>query len=177
MTKTQLLTVREAANLAGCSEKTISDLARRRKLAAHKEGKYWRIELASAERYREERATRGTLPILEDPDALEKLYREHGTLQAVADQIGSNKNRVGHAMRKHGLQVQTRRDAATPPFIPRPVSLKRWQDLAPIYLARGLRPPKREEMCPRNCPGWGECLNTEGCVMVDQGGNGNGGSP
>ena len=172
---TDLLTVREAAQLIGCSEKTVTEQARRKRLAGHKKGKYWRIELASAERYRQELATRRPQPILEDPVALEKLYRELGTFQAVADAIGSSKETVGRYLHQHGIEITNRRLAATPPYVPEPVSLERWMDVAIIHikaglLKKGIRPPRPEEMCAPNCPGRGECLDGP-CVMA---GNGNG---
>ena len=174
-----LLTVRQAARLIGCSEKTVTEQARRKKLAGHKKGKYWRIELASAERYRREVATRRPQPILEDAEAMETLYRDLGTYDAVAKELGISKATVGYHLRRHGIHIPDRSQVARKTVRPEPtaVKLKRWMDVYLRYHRRGLvkagiRPPRPQDLCPRDCEGRDRCLDGV-CVMA---GNGNGGN-
>ena len=171
MSATDLLTVRQAARLMGCSEKTVTEQARRGTLDGHKEGKYWRIERASAQRYVDQRTLQRTSPILADAEALEALYRELGTFGAVARELGCSKYTVGRYLRQHGIEIVNRRLAATPPYVPEPVTLERWMDVAIILLKNGIKPQRPEEMCPPNCPGRDQCLDDGPCIMA---GNGNG---
>ena len=174
----KVLTVRQAARIMDRSNSHICALARQGELDAKKWGKFWFIDPASVQRYMDEVAVKPMPEELDDPEALEKLYQEHGTFKAVADALGCNKATVGSALRRHGITIRNRREAATPEFIPEPVDLKRWMDVAIIYHKAGLhkagiRPPRPEEMCPPNCPGRDWCLDGGECVMAE-GSNGNG---
>lgn len=167
-----LLTTRQAAQELGRSQRHVGDLLRQNRLQGQKRGRRWIIPRSALERYMAEWVTEQMPAELEDPEALKKLYQEAGTLRDLAERLGCCYSTVRRAALKHGIKLEAR--APTPaPFEPEPVALERWEDLAPIYLARGLSPPRLKEMCPRNCPAWDDCLNTEGCAMAE-GGNGKG---
>jgi len=175
MSDDRVLTVRQAARIMDRSHTCVCTLARQGELDAKKWGKYWFIDPASVQRYMDEVAVKPMPEALDDAETMEKLYRDHGTFQAVAAVLGCNKATVGNALRRHGITIRNRREAATPEFIPEPVDLKRWMDVAIIHYKTGLhkagiRPPRPEEMCPPNCPGRDNCLGDGPCVM---GGNGN----
>jgi len=168
---TDLLTVNQAAQLIKRSNSHVCNLARQGKLDAQKRGKFWFIDPASVQTYLDETAVKPMPEELDDRVALEKLYEEHGTFQGVANVLGCNKATVGSALRRHEIKIVNRRQAATPPFIPEPVDLKRWMDVAIICLRAGVKPQVPGQMCPPNCPGRDWCLDGGECIMA---GNGNG---
>ena len=169
MTDTDSLTPTEAGELIGVSRNHMTTLAREGTVKAYKDGKFWRIDRASALRYGQKLEAKKPPKILDDAQALEAMYQELGTLHRVADLIGCDKATVANALRRHGIAIQNRREAARPTYVPQPVEMERWMDVAIIYLRRGLRPPHPDEMCPPNCPGRDDCLDRPGCKM-----NGNG---
>ena len=168
---TSTITVRQATEEYGLAAKTLTEWARLEKIKAHKAGKRWRIDHADLVQYIEENGPRSLPPELDDQATLQRLYRETGSMDALARRLGCAKDTVRKAIHRHGIEVTTRSQAATPPFVPRPVGLKRWMDVAIILLQRGLKPARPEEMCPPNCPGRVDCLDTDHCVLQ---GNGNG---
>lgn len=171
MTETQLLTVNEAARLMERSKTHVCTLARQGHLDAQKRGKFWFIEPASIERYMQETAAKQMPAILDDPEELAEVYRQTGTLRALALEIGCSHATVRLALRRHGITIPTRRQVARKQAAPEPVDLKRWMDVAIIYYKRGLPeagicPPRPEEMCPVHCEGRDWCLDGGECVMA-----------
>jgi len=157
---------REAANLIGCTQKYVNAMARDGRLEASKNGKCWVINRASVDRYLDEVDRKKPAPELEDPVAMARLYRELGTFRAVARELGCCKATVRQALRKHNIPITNRREAARPKYVPRMPSTDRWHELVPIYNEYSVSPPALDEMCPRNCPGWSDCLNRDGCIMA-----------
>ena len=103
------LTTRQAAEKLGIAAKTLTEWARLSKIEAHKRGRVWYIDLASLDRYMRESGPRTLPPELHDPAALDRLYRETGSLRALAKRLGCCVDTVRKAVRRHGIEIPYRR--------------------------------------------------------------------
>jgi len=106
---------------------------------------------------------------LDDPEFLQEAYRRHGTVKAVAREIGSSATTVKARMDAFGIEASKH---------PRHRELKpdraRYPAVALLFAERGLTLDP-EEMCPPGCPWWmggGEntrdCLSMEGCPLLEE---------
>jgi len=170
----KVLTVRQAARIMERSNSHVCTLARQGELDAKKWGKYWFIDPASVRRYMDEVAVKPLPEVLDDPEALEKLYHETGTLRNLATEIGCDRVTVRNALCRHDIEIRTRSQVARKAMKeapPAPVDMRRWMDVAIIYYQAGLhkvgiRPPAPDEMCPPHCHGRDQCLDGGECIMA-----------
>ena len=108
----KVLTVRQAARIMERSNSHVCTLARQGELDAKKWGKYWFIDPTSVRRYMDEVAVKPLPEVLDDPEALEKLYHETGTLRNLATEIGCDRVTVRNALCRHDLEIRTRSQVA-----------------------------------------------------------------
>ena len=147
----------QIADALGCSLWSVSKAIKRHNIdaaAIHDEPD----QMSSAERSE----------ILKDKGKLEALYQKHRNQKRVARELGCSLTTVKRAMRRHGIQAQSRAECARGRKRLAPATISRWQDMVEIFKARGVRPPTLEEMCPVNCPGRDWCLESNECYMATE---------
>lgn len=163
---TTLLSVQETAAKMSVTCKHVYTLARRGAIASRRGNGPVMLEKASVEAYMAHTAAKPLPAILENPEELRKRYNELRSQADLAKEIGVRRSTLRKALRRHGIPILTRSQASRPQYRPQKVSLKRWMDVAIIFLEHGVKPPALTEMCPPNCPGREQCLDGGDCIKV-----------
>ena len=161
-----LLTPQEAEQVLPYTSNHIRELVRTGRLEARKDSRgRWQISRSAIKKFLAEYQPHQLPAVLDQPRELERLYRIAGSQDRLAAMVGCAELTLRKALQRHQIRVTSKADAASGPYVPEPVTLSRWMDVAIIFMQRGVKPPTMAEMCPPNCPGREWCLDGGECIQ------------